>query len=257
MRTKQKASLFDLVIHETRAALRQLSSPEADFFEVYGGIASALDRETFQVTKLTSYLLIATIATYSLSENGFLILKTSFLEVNIPKIYAVFSCVSIFAALFFKLFTLLQLMVQRVLAEQILGSGIRFPSVLLAHLGHKGFDVLSPQRNGHLIEHAPRAKAILSIPLILFFSAAFFPLAGVNLYLLRESWSALFTIDSTFLSGPLSVAAMAMLTLPYVYIILYFTKFEVVKNKRQIRWGFLNQIFPKPHPSVKHWLKHK
>ncbi|SHH57847.1 hypothetical protein [Cognatishimia maritima] len=240
MSSKIKVSVYDFLVHETRAVLRKERASGTPLTEIALKLAELKDKDARSLSKYSTLLIAGAIAINALDEGGVLEIQTSILDINVPKIYAVFACVTIWAAILFKSFSTLQLIVHIALAEQIFDA--RFLSVRLQHLGHSMDDFHSPQRNGHFVKHSPVTKLIIGSPLLLIFVAVMLPGIGAYFYLLSESWTALVEPSDVFMAKVLAVAALGLLLVPLPYTVLYFTKFPIVKDIGFIRWNFLARL---------------
>jgi hypothetical protein len=87
--------------------------------------------------------------------------------------------------------------------------------------------------------------------------SALIPLVAFGCFIFQEQLNLILN-PSVSLSGRISVFfGSTLVSLSFVYVLLFHVPLPTKKNARQIRWNFLWQLSGCPHPNADKWLEKK
>lgn len=252
-RSELRVSVFGHVLHEFRSVIRPFAGDEGALIECFENVTALLHQKVRNLAKWVSLFLVLAVSTATLGQSGEVVLKSSLMQFSVPKVYCLFVLSSIGAAVVFLSLETLQLLAQMDAVRTQLGRRPRFHASILNTRGKDGADLISPIRNNRIATPQKSTVSFFSITMLLVYLAALLPVLGTFVFVIRELWFYIFNSSDVFLSFPLSVAGIIALISAIAYSIMYFWPLRLTKDTEFLRWLFLKDIFPQPHPRVIHW----
>jgi hypothetical protein len=255
-----RVSVFQQVLHEFRTAIRRSQSEGISRQEIESQILILIKDSSKELSKMAVGLLIVAISVENLRQGTLLPIKTSLVEISVPAIYAAFLGALLWFGLIISSITQIQYVSAKLAGQYVFHKWRRFSEVEWALSGSNFIDVTSPLRNGHLFVLWLPFRATLHITYFIMILVLSIPIIGSVWSLLSVAMAEIVSTSSAYLGKPIAFATVALIVLPVLYFIAYFTPFPIRKDLKTIRWNFLVNLVwgsNRLHPQSSKWLGKK
>ena len=252
-----KVSIFGMILHEYRGVLRANVKSEEDFLKIYENINKIYRSKLSEISKHSFIFLTIVIAIQTLSELGTVSIKTTFMEISVPKVYALFGASLLWSNLSLNVLSFIQIITQVSETQIFKGRAPKYHSALLHIRGVEGTDLVGAIRPNHIAIPPLWVVTTASIFHLAVFFAAVLPLLAAGFFVIAQLFQSIFEDTNIFLAKLLALSGLASALCSTIYWPIYFLKFKVRKDKDFIRWLFLRQLSNSRHPQTDRWISEK
>lgn len=255
-----RVSIYQQICHEMNTAAKRRLRSGSTVDQVEIEIQKLSNEGTKELTKHAIAFVILAVLVSNLSDGSLLTIKTSFVEISIPKIYCAFVASLLWFSILHGALLQFQYLTLKAIVRNADSNWKQFSDVETVLSGNNLADLTGPFRNDHFFGLSTPFRFLSGATFLLALALALVPILGAYAQIVSVSARELISPSGIYLARPITVASLALLILPIFYIILFFTPVRIQKNKRTIRWRFLISIFrdrSRRHPQVVRWLQDK